>query len=78
MSEREFEFLMLGLRTSAGISKAEFFERFGANFDEKYGKMVEKFKKTGYFYEKGDALALTERGFEVSNAILTEILDFDY
>lgn len=77
-SEREFEFLMLGLRTADGISKSEFLARFGVEFDEKYGEKVEKFKKMGYFCEKGDALALTERGFEVSNAILTEILDFDY
>ncbi|MBR3844970.1 MAG: radical SAM family heme chaperone HemW [Clostridia bacterium] len=77
-SEREFEFLMLGFRTADGISKSEFLARFGVDFDEKYGKKVEKFKKLGYFCEKGDALALTERGFEVSNAILTEILDFDY
>ena len=77
-SEREFEFLMLGLRTADGISKSEFLARFGVDFDEKYGKRVEKFKKMGYFCEKGDALALTESGFEVSNAILTEILDFDY
>lgn len=77
-SEREFEFLMLGLRTADGISKSEFLARFGVDFDKKYGKKVEKFKKMGYFCEKGDTLALTERGFEVSNAILTEILDFDY
>lgn len=77
-SEREFEFLMLGFRTADGISKSEFLARFGVDFDEKYGKKVEKFKKMGYSCEKGDALALTESGFEVSNAILTEILDFDY
>ena len=77
-SEREFEFLMLGFRTADGISKSEFLARFGVEFDEKCGEKVEKFKKLGYFCEKGDALALTERGFEVSNAILTEILDFDY
>ena len=77
-SEREFEFLMLGFRTADGISKSEFLARFGVGFDEKYGEKMEKFKKMGYFCEKGDALALTESGFEVSNAILTEILDFDY
>ena len=76
--EREFEFLMLGLRTSKGISKAEFFERFGSDFDEKYGEKVSKFAKMGYFCEDGERVALNERGFEVSNAILSEILDFDY
>ena len=77
-SEREFEFLMLGFRTADGISKSEFLARFGVDFDEKSGIKVEKLKKMGYFCEKRDALALTESGFEVSNAILTEILDFDY
>lgn len=78
LSEREFEFLMLGFRTSEGILKSEFFDRFGADLDEKYGKKVEKFKKMGYFCDNGDSVALTERGFEVSNAILSEILCFDY
>ncbi len=78
MSEREAEFIMLGLRMSDGISKAEFFDRFGVGFDEKYGKRAEKFKKMGYFCNKEASVALTERGFEVSNAILSEILCFDY
>ena len=78
ISEREFEFIMLGLRTSRGISKSEFFSRFGIDFDEKYGEKVEKLEKLGYFCENGDFLALTEVGFEVSNCILAQILDFDY
>ena len=78
ISEREFEFIMLGLRTSRGISKSEFFSRFGIDFDEKYGEKIEKLEKLGYFCENGDFLALTEVGFEVSNCILAQILDFDY
>ena len=76
--EREFEFLMLGLRTSAGISKPEFFERFGVNFDEKYGKKIENLEKMGYFSQNDDRIVLNERGFEVSNMLLAQILDFDY
>ncbi len=76
--EREFEFLMLGLRTQQGISKSEFYVRFGVNFDEKYGSAVEKFDKIGYFARNDDRVALNERGFEVSNSILEQILDFDY
>ena len=37
-SEREFEFLMFGLRTSAGVSRNEYSARFGASFDEKYAR----------------------------------------
>lgn len=76
--EREFEFLMLGFRTGKGISKVEFLSRFGVDFNEKYGEKVKKFEKMGYFCENGDRVALTERGFEISNAILGEILSFDF
>ncbi len=76
--EREFEFLMLGLRTREGISKSEFYVRFGVDFDEKYGSAVEKFEKMGYFARNDDRVALNEKGFEVSNSILEQILDFDY
>ncbi|MBO5715908.1 MAG: coproporphyrinogen III oxidase family protein [Clostridia bacterium] len=77
-SEREFEFLMLGLRTSEGISKSEFLHRFGIDFDVKYGEKVKKLEKMGYFWQNDDRIALNERGFEVSNMILAQILDFDY
>ena len=77
-SEREFEFLMLGLRTSRGISKADFFARFDIDFDEKYGEKVKNCEKLGYFLQNDEFVALNERGFEVSNSILAQILDFDY
>ena len=78
LPEREFEFLMLGLRTSAGVSKSEFFNAFGIDFDEKYGQKIENLKSAGYIFENETRVMLTERGFEVSNSILSEILDFDY
>ena len=78
LPEREFEFIMLGLRTSNGISKSEFFERFGIDFDEKYGEKIKKLEKLEYFSQNGQKIALNERGFEVSNMILAQILDFDY
>ena len=36
--EREFEYIMLGLRTADGISFADFKNRFGTDFKEKYSK----------------------------------------
>ena len=78
LMEREVEFIMLGLRTSEGISKTEFLHRFGVNFDEKYGKKLKKLEKEGYVYLNGDRVAFNERGFELSNMILADILDFDY
>lgn len=78
ISEREVEFIMLGLRMSKGISKQEFFARFGLDFDEKYG---EKIQKLAQFFKKSDdrdRVCLNESGFAVSNSILAQILDFDY
>ena len=48
------------------------------DFDKKYGRKVEKLEKMGYILQNDDLFALNERGFEVSNSILEEILDFDY
>ena len=76
--EREAEFIMLGLRTREGISKSEFFARFGIDFDEKYGKKLSEREKLSFISENGDRFALNERGFQVSNMILSLILDFDY
>ena len=77
-AEREFEFIMLGLRMAKGISKYKFYARFGIDFDQKYGKKVEKLEKMGYVLQNDEYLSLNEQGFEVSNMILAEILDFDY
>ena len=76
--EREVEFIMLGLRMSDGISKSEFFARFGIDFDEKYGKKVEFLEKMSYLSQNDNRVALNESGFAVSNSILAQILDFDY
>lgn len=76
-AERELEFLMLGLRTSDGISKSELFRRFGVDFDTKYGESARKFQSAGLLSESGDAVRLTERGFEVSNSVLCELLNFE-
>ncbi len=78
ISEREVEFIMLGLRMSKGISKQEFFARFGLDFDEKYGKKIQELAQ---FFKKSDdqdRVCLNESGFAVSNSILAQILDFDY
>ena len=77
-AEREVEFIMLGLRMSEGISKSEFFERFKIDFDEKYGEKVKNLAKLDFVSDSPDKFALTEKGFAVSNMILSQILDFDY
>ena len=76
--EREEEYIMLGLRTKRGISADEFSARFGKDLFEIYGKKIENFKNSDYILIKDGKISLTEQGFEVSNAILSEILDLNY
>lgn len=67
------EFIMLSLRTSKGINKNDFETRFNMLFNpvEKVLKKYEPYKLTKL--ENG-VWTLTEKGFLVSNAILSDIL----
>ena len=65
---------MLGLRTSFGISLSEYRSRFGMDFSEGREEALALYARLGYLAAAGDRLALTEKGFYVSNAILCEIL----
>lgn len=76
-AERELEYLMLGLRTSDGVARTELRERFSADLDEKYGERIARTVKLGLAHDDGERIRLTERGFEVSNSILCDLLNFD-
>lgn len=71
------EYVMLRLRLAAGIDSREFRKRFGRDFDEMYGKKLDKYVSMGYAIHIGDRYALTPKGFFVSNAILSDVLEFD-
>ncbi len=71
------EYVMLRMRLNAGIDKREFSRRFGRSFDEMYGGRLEKYVRAGYARQDRDRVALTPRGFLVSNAILSDILDYE-
>ena len=68
------EFCFLGLRMTAGIDAKIFYERFGENIFDVYGKVIEKNCKLGLLQIDGDKIFLTPRGFEVSNVVLADFL----
>ena len=68
-----FEYAMLGLRLSEGISLAEYECRLGAPLDLNRGELKSYFDG-GYITKDGDRLSLTYKGFYISNTILTELL----
>ena len=73
-SDREAEYIMLALRLSDGISEDEFACRFGRDFWHTYGPSCIPYIDGGFLCREGGRIFLTERGFPVSNGILSDIL----
>ena len=74
LESEAYEFVMLGLRLSEGISLSEYKARFGRDFLDGREEKIKSFFELGYISLSEDNLSLTERGFYVSNSILTSLL----
>ena len=74
LEDRKAEFIMLGLRLSDGVDEAEFFSRFGEDFWHTYGDVCISFIEKGLMAREGGRVHLTEAGFPVSNAIISELI----
>ena len=76
--EQLTEYLMLRFRLTEGISANGFRERFGADFEEHFGALLEPYCRDGYVLrseENGDVrYAFSPKGMFVSNFILSNIL----
>jgi oxygen-independent coproporphyrinogen-3 oxidase len=70
------EDVMLGLRLAEGIDTSEYSARFGRNFFEDYAA-VEKWIEQGFMGRHGSRIYFTDKGFLVSNSILSDMLRFD-
>ncbi len=71
------EFVMLGMRLTDGVDELEFERRFSVSFEERYGKALEPFVRDGFVIRGDGATRFSDKGFYVSNAVLSEILTFD-
>ena len=74
--ERLGEYVMLRLRLTAGIDTRDFARRFGASFEQLYGRRLTPYVQHGFATFRDGVFALTPRGMFVSNYILSDILDF--
>ncbi|NLU25225.1 MAG: radical SAM family heme chaperone HemW [Clostridiales bacterium] len=72
--ERDIEYLMLGLRTTAGVDAKAFENRFRERFDP-MGALLETYEKQGWCRRQGSVWHLTPTGFLVSNQIIGNVLD---
>ena len=69
-----YEYAMLKLRLRDGFSLSGYKERFGTSFTEGKEHVLKRLQDEGLISLSGDRIALTERGFYLSNSILVEIL----
>ncbi len=74
ISERCGEYLMLGLRTTDGISPDILEKKYLTRFDE-IEKVLLKYHKTKHTEFDGLAWRLTPEGFLISNRIIVDVLD---
>ncbi len=72
-SEME-EFMFLGLRLMAGISRQQFEKTFQVTLDSVYGEVLRKLKSEHLIEEVAGYVRLTEHGIDVSNYVLSEFL----
>ncbi len=73
--EQMTEYVMLRMRLRAGVGLADFKKRFGKDFLDVYPALL-AYEKTSHVEIKDGVCRFTDKGFLVSNYILSEMLDF--
>ena len=69
-----FEYVMMRLRLSEGFSLSDYRARFGRDFLDGRADTVARYNSLGYLDVSADRISLTERGFYISNTILSDLL----
>lgn len=72
-ADAKFEFVMLGLRTKYGISRAEYEKEFGSALSTDFPKALEKSAR--YLEEDGDRLKIRDEYLYVQNSVLMPFLE---
>ncbi len=75
-AERINEYVMLRFRLCEGVDVTAFENRFGVSFEGTYGKKLAPFIASELVRREGGRYFLSPEGMLVSNAILSQILDF--
>ena len=72
--ERASEYIMLGLRTTFGISAGEYERRYLASFTD-MEKLLMSYARMGLARQTADRWRFTPQGFLLSNQLISELLD---
>lgn len=68
------EFMFLGLRMNRGISRKTFKTLFGTTVEAVYGERLEELRKKELLNVSEDTIALTDRGMDVANYVMSQFL----
>ena len=74
-AEARFETMMLGLRMNKGVSESAFLRMHRIPVEQCYGEKLRSMEKKGLFVHEDGIWRLTERGFDIQNSILVEMMD---
>jgi len=76
LSERQriSEFMMLGLRTAAGVDYRKFTRKFGREIQDIYGAILADYIKRGLLFSDNERLRLNPSYFFVANAIIRDFI----
>lgn len=74
IDKRMEEFMYLGLRMTAGVSREEFKQRFDRDMFDVYGEVINKYTDQGFMNVDENRVWLTDRGIDVSNYILADFI----
>lgn len=72
---RMFERAMMGLRMTRGMDAARFARDFGQEAEAVWPQSIRRFAQSGLMERQGARLRLTERGMQVMNAVLVEMME---
>ncbi len=68
------ETMFLGLRMDEGVSVSDFERKFGSSIQSVYGNTIDKLDREALVVIENGYIKLTEKGLEISNAVLSEFL----
>lgn len=74
-ADARFETMMLGLRTTEGVSEDAFLAMHGVSMEACYGPRLRSLEQRGLLLYRDGRCRLTRRGMDVQNAVLVELMD---
>lgn len=75
--EKADEYIMLKLRLTEGLNVAEFKEKFGFDFGERFAKELKLYINNGFMEFSNGHYSFTPKGMYVSNYILSTFMSFE-